>query len=163
MASLSDVLVLLSTLCSCDLVQSALGTRRHGNWWFLLQYIQVHILGLPYAWKFPVKIFIYEKGTHTKKPPPDSFWDRKQKGALALDDLSADKKRWLHFYLAVATKQKIPLGVANFVARCGSWNLTCCGSCAGAMWAWGQKWPENPATPNSHLARRRMVPTATSH
>lgn len=46
------------------------------------------------------------------------------------NDLSADKKRLLHFHLAVATKQKTPHGVANLVREGASWNLTYCGLCA---------------------------------
>lgn len=52
-----------------------------------------------------------------KSHHPDSFRNRKQKDAPMQDDLSADEKRLLHFHLAVATKQKIPHGVANFVGK----------------------------------------------
>lgn len=165
------MLVLLSTLCPCDLVQSALGTRRHGNWWFLLQYIQVHILGLSYAWKFPVKIFIYEKGTHTHKATPDTFRDRKQKDTPMQDDLSAYppnvyislsymRSDLLHFYLAVATKQQIPCGVAK-LGR-GRWEsyllwLVCrCNVGLSAKW---QKWAEN--LPLGFP--RHTVPISASH
>lgn len=45
----------------------------------------------------------------------------------------SDEKRLLHFHLAVATKQKIPHGVANFVGEGAGGNPTFCGLRAGIM------------------------------
>lgn len=48
-------------------------------------------------------------------------------------DLSIDERRVLHFHLAIATTQKIPSRVANFVGEGESWNLTYCEFYAGVM------------------------------
>lgn len=67
--------------------------------------------------------YLFMKKAHIQKATPDTCRDRKQKDGPMQDDLSAyvsDEKRLLYFQLAVATKQKIPHGVANFVGE-GRW------------------------------------------
>lgn len=61
--------------------------------------------------------YLFMKKAEKKKPPLDSYRDRKQKDAAMQHDLSIDERRVLHFHLAIATTQKIPSRVANFVGE----------------------------------------------
>lgn len=84
-------------------------------------------------------LFMKKAHTHTHTATPDTFRDRKQKTPpnagrfICIPTiylfLSYMRRDLLCFYLALATKQKIPWGGAGG-------NLTCCDLSAGAMSVW---------------------------
>lgn len=70
--------------------------------------------------KFPVKIFIYEKAKKKQKNHPQTLSGiENKKDTTMLRGLSTAEKRDVAFstWLFVATKQKIPRGVVDFVGE----------------------------------------------